>query len=81
VNWLKEQYPKATINLVNSGISGTGSDFRDRRYDRDVLSKNPDLVLIEFCVNDGDTYTGAPAGQIHNTETQGLSASNCDSSS
>lgn len=52
-NWLKEHYPKAKINIVNSGISGTGSDFGAVRYDRDVLAKNPDLVLIEFCVNDG----------------------------
>jgi lysophospholipase L1-like esterase len=68
VNWLKEQYPKATINLVNSGISGTGSDFGDRRYDRDVLSKNPDLVLIEFCVNDGDSdRTESMERMVHKT--------------
>lgn len=53
--WLKEHYPNAKINVVNSGISGTGSDFGNRRFDRDVLSKKPDLVFIEFCVNDGDT--------------------------
>lgn len=53
-NWLKAQYPKAGVVIVNAGIGGTGSDFGDLRYDRDVLSRNPDLVLIEFCVNDDD---------------------------
>ncbi len=67
-NWLKEQYPKAVISIVNAGISGTGSDYGDRRYDRDVLSKNPDLVLIEFCVNDGDNdRTESMERMVHKT--------------
>jgi lysophospholipase L1-like esterase len=53
-NWLNEQYPEAELNVVNAGISGTGSDFGAKRFDRDVLKHAPDLVLIEFCVNDGD---------------------------
>jgi len=66
--WLKKQYPKATVSVINSGISGTGSDFGDRRYDRDVLSKNPDLVLIEFCVNDGDNdRTESMERMVHKT--------------
>ena len=67
-DWLKAQYPKAAVTVVNSGISGTGSDFGDRRYDRDVLSKDPDLVLIEFCVNDGDNdRTEAMERMVHKT--------------
>jgi lysophospholipase L1-like esterase len=53
-DWLQEQYPEAKLNVVNAGISGTGSDFGAKRFDRDVLAEKPDLVLIEFCVNDGD---------------------------
>lgn len=52
-DWFKKSYPDAKINVFNAGISGTGSDFGAKRYDRDVLSKDPDLVLVEFCVNDG----------------------------
>ena len=67
-DWLTAQYPRATITVVNAGISGTGSDFGDRRYDRDVLSKNPDLVLIEFCVNDGDNDRTEPMERmVHKT--------------
>ena len=51
--WFKKNYPDAKVNVFNAGISGTGSDFGAKRYDRDVLSKDPDLIFIEFCVNDG----------------------------
>jgi lysophospholipase L1-like esterase len=53
--WLKQQWPKAVIRVVNAGLSGTGSDFGAKRYDRDVLVHKPDLVLIEFAVNDGQS--------------------------
>lgn len=67
-NWLKEHYPNAKINVVNKGISGTGSDFGAARYDRDVLAQNPDLVLIEFCVNDGDNdRTESMEKMVHKT--------------
>lgn len=66
--WLKERYPKATINMVNAGVSGTGSDYGARRYERDVLSKKPDLILIEFCVNDGDNdRTESMEAMVHKT--------------
>jgi lysophospholipase L1-like esterase len=52
--WLQERYPKAKVNAVNAGISGTPSRFGAQRIDRDVLSKKPDLVFVEFAVNDGD---------------------------
>ena len=67
-DWLKAHYPKAKINTINSGISGTGSDFGAARYDRDVLAKKPDLVFIEFCVNDGDSdRTDSIEKMVHKT--------------
>lgn len=66
--WLKEHYPTAKVNVINSGISGTGSDFGARRYDRDVLAHSPDLVFIEFCVNDGNSdQTAAMERMVHKT--------------
>ena len=50
-NWLKSYYP-GKITEVNAGWSGTGSLVGAMRYYRDVLSRNPDLVFIEFAVND-----------------------------
>jgi len=67
-DWLKEHYPKAKINVINREISGTGSDYGSKRYDRDVLPNKPDLVLIEFCVNDGDNdRTESMEQMVHKT--------------
>ena len=52
--WLKEQYPNAQITEVAASIGGTGSDLGAFRLANDVLTKNPDLVFVEFAVNDGD---------------------------
>jgi lysophospholipase L1-like esterase len=53
---------------VNAGIGDTDSQYGALRVQRDVLSYNPDLVVVEFAVNDnagalgqllnGDTYEG-----------------------
>lgn len=45
--------PQARIKVVNAGINGTDSDFGAARADRDVLAHKPDLVFVEFAVNDG----------------------------
>ncbi|MBB6731253.1 hypothetical protein H7C18_10075 [Cohnella sp. CBP 2801] len=54
--WLQEQYPQAKIEAINAGVSGTGSDLGAARTARDVLRHRPDLVFVEFVVND----RGAP---------------------
>jgi len=51
-NWWKQTFPLSTITIVNSGIGATGSDFGVHRLERDVFSKNPDVIIVEFSVND-----------------------------
>ena len=51
-NWLSEQFPSAKIQYVNAGIGATGSYIGIHRADRDVLAHDPDLVFIDFSVND-----------------------------
>jgi lysophospholipase L1-like esterase len=58
--WLAEKFPEAKITEINASIGGTGSDLGVFRFRRDVLDHKPDLVFIEFAVNDG----GAPPKQI-----------------
>jgi lysophospholipase L1-like esterase len=53
--WFKSQYPESKFTMVNAGIGGTGSDLGVFRMDQDVLEHNPDLVFVEFAVNDGGT--------------------------
>jgi lysophospholipase L1-like esterase len=50
--WLQAQYPKAKINSVNAAIGGTGSDLGVFRLRQHVLVHRPDLVFVEFAVND-----------------------------
>jgi lysophospholipase L1-like esterase len=63
-DWWNGTFPASTATLVNAGIGGTRSDYGSLRARRDVLSYNPDLVVVEFAVNDGtvtqfgDTYEG-----------------------
>ncbi len=54
--WLKAQYPAAKINAVNKSIGGTGSMLALMRYERDVKSQNPDLIFIDYAIN--DNYQG-----------------------
>ena len=51
-NWLEEQFPDAKIKYVNAGIGATGSYIGIHRAERDVLAYAPDLVFIDFSVND-----------------------------
>jgi len=51
--WFRERFPEATITEINAAIGGTGSDLGAFRCDKDLLTKDPDLVFVEFAVNDG----------------------------
>lgn len=51
-DWLEEKFPDAKINYVNAGIGATGSYIGVHRVDAQLLSQNPDLVFIDFSVND-----------------------------
>ena len=50
--WWTENFPKARVNYHNVGISGTSSILGVHRLGADVIAKNPDLVVVEFSVND-----------------------------
>ena len=50
--WLSKTYPKAKIKLVNRGIGSTGSILGAFRFEEQILNEKPDLLFIEFCVND-----------------------------
>src|SRR3954464_10729480 len=57
---LRQQYPNANIKEINAAIGGTGSDLGVFRFRQDVLDHDPDLVFVEFAVNDA----GASSEQI-----------------
>ena len=49
---LKQLFPNSPISVINAGISGQTTQDGLERLERDVLSKNPDLVTISFGLND-----------------------------
>ena len=55
--WLQEQFPDSQITDINAGIGATGSYIGVYRADRDVISRSPDLVFIDFSVNDTTEHT------------------------
>jgi len=50
--WLRARYPQSKITEVNASVGGTGSLYGTMRARRDVIAHKPDLVFVEFAVND-----------------------------
>lgn len=55
VTRLKELLPDAAIVEIVAGVPGTGSDLGVCRVERDVIRHRPDVVFVEFAVNDAST--------------------------
>lgn len=61
---MKRRFPEAELRYVNAGVGGTTSHFGVARVEADVLTYKPDLVFVEFSVNDmssplyEETYEG-----------------------
>ena len=51
-NWLSTAFPNAEVNNINAAYGGTGSYFGAYRVKEEVISHSPDLVFIEFAIND-----------------------------
>ena len=54
--WFNNNFPSANIITHNAAIGGTGTFVGALRLENDVISKKPDLVFIEFAIN--DAYCG-----------------------
>lgn len=52
LTWLRGQYPATRFEEIMAAVSGTGSDFGACRVQQHVIDHKPDLVFIEFAVND-----------------------------
>ena len=49
---LKEQYPFAVINVINTSIGGENSLSGEKRFESTVLIHQPDVLLIDYALND-----------------------------
>jgi lysophospholipase L1-like esterase len=50
---LEEHYPEAHFTFWDAAVGGTSSNLAAFRLQRDVIAHHPDLVFIDFTVNDG----------------------------
>ncbi|MBN1671246.1 MAG: SGNH/GDSL hydrolase family protein [Kiritimatiellae bacterium] len=50
--WFKATYPNATLVQIHDPTGGTRSDLGAARLGREVLDRAPDLLFVEFAVND-----------------------------
>ncbi len=51
--WWTDTFPQAKITFVNAGIGATCSDLGVHRVQAHLLDKHPDIVMVEYAVNDG----------------------------
>ena len=57
--WLKDAFPEAEITTVDTAIGESGTLLGTYRVQKDVIGSKPDLLFIEYAIN--DTYSGANA--------------------
>lgn len=50
--WVKGMLTVVGTDVINSGVGGNTSADGKTRFQRDVLSKNPDICIINFGMND-----------------------------
>lgn len=49
---LSDRFPHAVINVVVTAIGGENSESGAKRFNRDVLPLRPDVVTIDYALND-----------------------------
>lgn len=49
---LKSLYPYAVINVITTSIGGENSEQGEKRFKRDVLIHKPDVLFIDYALND-----------------------------
>ncbi len=49
---IKERFPYAVINVIVTAIGGEDSESGASRFEHDVLTHNPDIIIIDYGLND-----------------------------
>ena len=60
---LREILSSKNAEVINAGIGGNTTEHAKKRFEKDVLAKSPDLVIIQFGNNDSavDVWKDPPA--------------------
>lgn len=49
---IKNKYPKAILNVIRTAIGGENSEQGLKRFEKEVLNHKPDIVFIDYALND-----------------------------
>jgi lysophospholipase L1-like esterase len=49
---LKSAYPMTVVNVINTSIGGENSESGLKRFEADVLTHKPDVLFIDYALND-----------------------------
>jgi len=49
---IKLQYPFTVVNIINTSIGGENSESGEKRFKSEVLIHHPDVVFIDYALND-----------------------------
>lgn len=62
---LQSEFPEKGVKaeVINAGVGGHNTDHAKARFEKDVLAKDPDIVIIQFGINDAavDVWKDPPA--------------------
>lgn len=53
-SWFQLSFPQTAFYQIDAGIGGSASDLGVFRMEHDILAGKPDLLFVEFAVNDHD---------------------------
>src|SRR6056297_2201493 len=68
MDYLQKRFPETAFTFTNAGISSTCSTTGAFRLARDVLSTQPDLLFVEFAVNDDQDAGHGPRECVRGME-------------
>lgn len=76
---VKERFPFAVVNVITTSIGGENSISGVKRFEADVLCHKPDLVVIDYALNDGidDCYINAWAEMIEKCKENNIKVILC----
>jgi acyl-CoA thioesterase-1 len=61
---VKALYPYAVVNSITTSIGGENSVLGERRFEKDVLIHQPDVLFIDYALNDRNLVPNDSAGSL-----------------
>ncbi len=65
MDWFEETYPDVDFTFTNAASGESGTFLGTYRVQRDVIAKKPDLLFLEYTINDKYYYGNTAAAQVN----------------